>query len=234
MFEWFRKQTALVKAAIIAVILVILLSVPLCITGGALAYHYLVKKAPAKVEKTKETAPGGEDEKDTFPPVVSIYEPKRNSTTDQKQITVKGKTESGCKLTVNGVAKDLKAGGLFDCVVDLVSGANTIIVTATDKAGNTTRRQVLVTYNPPPPPPAPATSGGGGGGGSTPPPSGPSICGTCGGVGMVICPNCGGAGGTLCPNGPCPDCNWMGFFPCDTCGGSLYVTCPTCGGSGQI
>lgn len=230
MAAWFGKQSIAVRIIVI-VLGVGLLTAPLCVVAGGVGCYFWARKGVTEAQKkTGSDQADDAGEKDTMPPFLTIYEPKATAATDQKQITVKGRAEAGCQLTVNGVEKELEKTGLFGFLYDLSPGGNSISVVACDKAGNKTTRQVLVTYNPPPPPPpAPAPSSGGGGSA----PSGPSICATCGGIGLITCPECGGQGWFLCGCGydpGCPLCGGFGAYPCGTCGGNVLVDCPDCGG----
>lgn len=83
---------------------------------------------------------------DTVPPELSVTAPIDNLVTNQASIEVKGTTNdvtsSPVTLTIklnNGTAQTVEVGsdGSFSKTLTLVSGENTIVITATDGAGNT-------------------------------------------------------------------------------------------------
>lgn len=82
-------------------------------------------------------------------PALKILEPVQNLETDQPQVTVKGQTEQGCKLKLDGIGKEVKADGSFSFTVELVRGLNRFTVVSTNKAGGSSEREVVINYVPP-------------------------------------------------------------------------------------
>ncbi|MFC2038478.1 Ig-like domain-containing protein [Chloroflexota bacterium] len=85
---------------------------------------------------------------DTTPPVVSVSSPVSGSLVSTATSTVSGTIDDPCvstaNLTLNSVSQSIPvAGGNFSQTVTLVSGSNTITVTATDEAGNTSPEETI-------------------------------------------------------------------------------------------
>ena len=74
-------------------------------------------------------------EVDPFPPELRIDFPSNNYQTNMPTIDVRGVTEAGATVLVNGMETQV-VGTLFSTDVDLVEGPNTITVTAFDMLGN--------------------------------------------------------------------------------------------------
>ncbi len=88
---------------------------------------------------------------DTRPPSVVITSPASGATVSVPTVTVTGTTEPGTTLVVNGYAVDVSGTGAFSMRLALATGANLIMATATDSAGNTASASVSVTYTDPAP-----------------------------------------------------------------------------------
>lgn len=88
---------------------------------------------------------------DTVPPTLQITAPSNDLITNQKAVTVTGKTDDATSkpvtVTVNGVAVTVGTNGTFTKEVTLAEGANTITIVAKDKAGKTTTVTRRVTVN---------------------------------------------------------------------------------------
>ena len=88
---------------------------------------------------------------DTVPPTLQITAPSNDLITNQKAVTVTGKTDDATSkpvtVTVNGVAVTVGTDGTFTKEVTLAEGANTITIVAKDKAGKTTTVTRRVTVN---------------------------------------------------------------------------------------
>jgi hypothetical protein len=82
---------------------------------------------------------------DPFPPEIMVDFPTPDYQTNEETITVRGVTEMGATVLVNG-EEVLVAGTLFQTLVDLVEGPNTITVSASDALGNvvTTKMEVVL------------------------------------------------------------------------------------------
>jgi hypothetical protein len=90
---------------------------------------------------------------DPTAPVLTISAPADNSTSVQSFITVSGTVNENSTVAVSingGTAQSATMTGTgFTASVNLVSGINTIDITATDQAGNTTSAKRTVTYSAP-------------------------------------------------------------------------------------
>lgn len=64
------------------------------------------------------------------PPQVEVSEPSQDIVLDQPTITVKGKTQPGAQVTINGEAADVDAAGAFQEVVALRPGLNRLEIAA--------------------------------------------------------------------------------------------------------
>ena len=90
---------------------------------------------------------------DLTPPLLAVSALLDGSFTNNSTPNVSGTATdalSGIKsVTVNGLAVNFNADGVFSAAVPLIAGANTITVVATDKAGNsTTEGPRTITYDP--------------------------------------------------------------------------------------
>lgn len=92
-------------------------------------------------------------------PKLQIDQPQDNTTVNgsdeqsssaNKKVTVSGKVDpvEGVTVTINGVQPIVGSDGSFSQTADINQGDNTITITATDMAGNTTQVTRKVTYNP--------------------------------------------------------------------------------------
>ncbi len=86
----------------------------------------------------------------TEPPSLVLDSPSDGQTfsKDQNSITVKGKTDSGVKVTVNDFWAITDPNGTFTYTMQLNSGDNPIKIVATDAAGNKTEKEIKVVFNP--------------------------------------------------------------------------------------
>lgn len=88
---------------------------------------------------------------DPAAPVLTVSAPADNSTTTQSFITLNGTISetSTVSVSVNGGAPQAAAisGNTYTATVYLVNGVNTISISATDLAGNTTTAKRTVTYS---------------------------------------------------------------------------------------
>lgn len=89
--------------------------------------------------------------KDTVPPELTITQPTDNAQLNGQQaktLTIQGKTETECRIAVNGRFASVSSDGAFSFHLDLHQDDNPIDVIATDKAGNQTLAHVNVTWQP--------------------------------------------------------------------------------------
>jgi hypothetical protein len=88
---------------------------------------------------------------DPTAPVLAVSAPADNSSTTQSFITLTGTINetSTVKVTDNNGNPQTAAinGNIYTATIYLVTGVNTIVVTATDLAGNTTSAKRTVTYD---------------------------------------------------------------------------------------
>ncbi len=74
---------------------------------------------------------------DSTPPHITIEQPSSNFRTSQALVIVKGTTEQGSTVTINGVAVSVMENGSFQMEVHLQKGENTLTVDAVDRCGYT-------------------------------------------------------------------------------------------------
>lgn len=67
---------------------------------------------------------------------------------DDKTAEIKGKTDSGVKIIVNGFWAIVDENGNYSYQLPLQNGDNQIKIVASDDAGNTTEKELKVTYSP--------------------------------------------------------------------------------------
>ncbi len=87
---------------------------------------------------------------DTVPPALQVDQ-TMSSETDWPLFEITGTTEPGAVVDVNGRPVAVSDTGEFSMLVELSAGANTLIVTAEDEAGNDATLTLTVTYNDPVP-----------------------------------------------------------------------------------
>lgn len=81
------------------------------------------------------------------PPKLEIDNPSDGQTVSDQNLEVRGKTDAGSSVTVNGFVA-VTSGEDFSYTLQLKSGDNDITVDATDDAGNKTEKKIKVTYTP--------------------------------------------------------------------------------------
>jgi hypothetical protein len=86
---------------------------------------------------------------DATPPTLTVSAPIDGSTTTNSSLWVSGFSEPGASVSVAGVAAMVGADGSFGLFVALQAGANTLLVTAADAAGNRASASVTVTFTDP-------------------------------------------------------------------------------------
>lgn len=87
--------------------------------------------------------------KDT-PPSLTIDSPSdgQSFAKDDKTAQVRGKTDSGVKITVNDFWAIADGDGNYSYQLPLKDGGNKIKIVAQDEAGNKTEKEIKVTYSP--------------------------------------------------------------------------------------
>lgn len=88
---------------------------------------------------------------DTVPPELALSEPTDGLITNQLDQTVRGNTEPGVLLTVNGSQVEVAEDGSFAATLSLAEGTNTLEIRAYDPAGNETHKSVTVVVDTMPP-----------------------------------------------------------------------------------
>lgn len=85
----------------------------------------------------------------TSPPKLEISQPSegQNFSKDNQDIEVKGSTETGVNVTVNGFVAIVDENGSFSYRLRLQGGDNNIKIVAYDDAGNKTEKELKVTYS---------------------------------------------------------------------------------------
>ncbi len=87
---------------------------------------------------------------DNVPPLLSITSPANGATVSSSSVLVAGTVSDALSgvaaVTCNGAPATVQTGS-FSCAVTLTSGANTITVSATDNAGNTSSASESVTFS---------------------------------------------------------------------------------------
>src|SRR5574341_1110165 len=87
---------------------------------------------------------------DTKPPVITVTSPGNNFYTNQNTMSVIGSVDEAATIEINGTAVTLD-GLTFQHTVTITSGLNSIQITATDTAGNSSTATVLITLDTTPP-----------------------------------------------------------------------------------
>lgn len=88
---------------------------------------------------------------DRTPPSLTLTEPMPGSTfvgPSEQDIVIRGSSEPGVTLTLNGMFVILSQTGEFSTRLRLTEGENTIVVTARDRAGNETNQEQVVNFIP--------------------------------------------------------------------------------------
>jgi hypothetical protein len=83
---------------------------------------------------------------DDLPPTLTILSPPDMSVVPQPNVDLKGRTEPGARLKVNGQKVAVAKDGSFTLAVALKEGVNLFTVEATDPAGNTAYGKRVLTY----------------------------------------------------------------------------------------
>lgn len=79
-------------------------------------------------------------------PKLEINEPADKTTISNPEVTVKGITDKEVLIKVNDLPVVVDVNGGFDSTVRLKEGDNTIVITASDTAGNTEEKTLTITY----------------------------------------------------------------------------------------
>lgn len=83
-----------------------------------------------------------------IPPRLNILEPANDLTTDQPVLIVKGSTQAGTQVTINGQAVQVTESGDFSEDVPLRPGLNTVVTTAQKSYGRPVTITKLVKFSP--------------------------------------------------------------------------------------
>jgi parallel beta-helix repeat protein len=82
---------------------------------------------------------------DQVPPALSITSPAGGSRIPDSRVMVRGLTDAGSTVTVNGVSAQMERTGRFSAEISLSEGENSLVVTSVDPAGNPTTKILKVT-----------------------------------------------------------------------------------------
>jgi len=85
---------------------------------------------------------------DKEPPVLEVESPQDGDSffDDQKEITIKGKTEKDAIVNINERKVIVSLEGKFESVYSLAEGTNEILIVSSDKAGNKTQESLKIYY----------------------------------------------------------------------------------------
>jgi len=87
---------------------------------------------------------------DNKPPSLTINSPSDGSSffgSNQRQVTIQGKTDAGAGVTINDRIISVDDSGNFQYTTTLNDGANPFAVKATDQAGNTTEKDITLNFS---------------------------------------------------------------------------------------
>jgi hypothetical protein len=87
---------------------------------------------------------------DNKPPSLTINSPSDGSSffgSNQRQVTIQGKTDAGAGVTINDRIISVDDSGNFQYTTTLNDGANPFVVKATDQAGNTTEKDITLNFS---------------------------------------------------------------------------------------
>jgi hypothetical protein len=85
---------------------------------------------------------------DTTPPYIKIDQPAEGGILRQTPVEVRGQSEAGARLELDGQALEVARDGSFKAEYQPKPGANQVTIKATDSAGNVTQRSRAFTYMP--------------------------------------------------------------------------------------
>lgn len=85
---------------------------------------------------------------DDTPPYLSITAPERDAILRDPTVRVTGDSEPGARVAVQGQPVEIRPDGRFETTITAVPGTNTVVVVATDPAGNETKRERSFTHMP--------------------------------------------------------------------------------------
>jgi len=81
---------------------------------------------------------------DTVAPSVILLFPDNGTVTDRQFVIVKGLTEPGADVHINGVVANILGDGSFEAIVPLKIGINSLLIVVTDEANNSRSSSVTV------------------------------------------------------------------------------------------
>ncbi len=85
---------------------------------------------------------------DATPPFLTLLAPPENALVERDRIDILGASEKDVALTLNGAPVEVSDDGSFLVAATLVPGNNTLVVVATDAAGNRSQKRRQVVYEP--------------------------------------------------------------------------------------
>jgi hypothetical protein len=118
-------------------------SAPFTLEEGVHTIYYYSKTASGLKEQEKSA----QFKVDVTPPALSIMSPRDGETVHQNPVQVKGTTEVGVNLLLNGQQVAVDTSGNFSYAFSAAEGVNNIEVVATDIAGNTKKIQLSFIFS---------------------------------------------------------------------------------------
>ena len=88
---------------------------------------------------------------DTIPPSFVALSPSSGSLTSQSSVIVAGTLSEDATLTINGAVATVASDKTFTATVPVTEGTNSVVLRATDRAGNVTTKTLSVTRDTAPP-----------------------------------------------------------------------------------
>jgi len=102
----------------------------------------------APMQMTSDEADSFSDLEDSLGVTLDIMQPVGNLETDTTPVTIKGRTDYGNAVTVNGQTVTIDEAGFFTAQVNLDEGVNHIKIEAQNKKGKVTTKTSVVKYRP--------------------------------------------------------------------------------------
>jgi hypothetical protein len=126
---------------------------------GKFSFNFQLNKGENTISAIAKDTNGNESQKsptytiifDNEPPKIEINSPADGAEffgSKQRQLTIKGKTESEADLIINDRVVAVDDDGSFTFLTTLSEGENTFKIKATDKAGNTEETSLTVRFSP--------------------------------------------------------------------------------------
>lgn len=132
-------------------IVIIFIAVTLGLLATTVAFFLYESAKPAKQIVTKEPknivklAPASEE------PALTVSEPKNETITSKRSVTVKGETNPENTIIISSNAEDVTVSpttdGSFTATITIDAGVNKLITTSIDAEGNSEKDVRIVSFN---------------------------------------------------------------------------------------